>query len=125
MLPIDFAAVPVLATVLGPILAQAAPAPVGGGGMGDLMVTMVPLLAMFGIMYFLVLRPQQQKMRAHQEMVDGVKQGDTVTTNGGLIGKVVQVDTTELKVEIADNVKVRVARGMIADVKTKDAAKKA
>jgi preprotein translocase subunit YajC len=125
MLPIDFAAVPVFATVFGPILAQAAPAPAGGGGMGDLMVTMVPLLAMFGIMYFLVLRPQQQKMRAHQEMVDAVKQGDTVTTNGGLIGRVVQVDTTELKVEIADNVKVRVARGMIADVKTKDAAKKA
>jgi preprotein translocase subunit YajC len=125
MLPIDFAAVPVLATVFGPILAQAAPAPVGGGGMSDLMVTMVPLLAMFGIMYFLVLRPQQQKMRDHQAMVDAVKQGDTVTTNGGLIGKVVQVDTTELKLEIADNVKVRVARGMIADVKTKDAGKKA
>jgi preprotein translocase subunit YajC len=106
-----------------PILAQAAPA---GGGMNDIMVTMVPLIAMFGIMYFLVLRPQQQKLRAHQEMIAAVKAGDTVVTTGGIIGKVVQVvDDSELKIEIADNVRVRLARGMISDVRNKDAAKKA
>ncbi len=110
---------------LFPLLAQTAPAPSGGGGMNDIMVTMVPLLAMFAIMYFLVLRPQQQKMRAHQALVNGVKAGDTVVTTGGLIGKVVQVvDDRELKLEIADNVRVRVARGMISDVRNKDAEKK-
>jgi preprotein translocase subunit YajC len=107
---------------LSPILAQAAPA----GGMNDIMVTMVPLVAMFGIMYFLVLRPQQQKLRTHQEMIAAVKAGDTIVTTGGIIGKVVQVvDDSELKIEIADNVRVRLARGMISDVRGKDSGKKA
>ncbi len=70
-------------------------------------------------MYFLILRPQRQKARAHQEMVANLRRGDTIVTSGGLIGKVAKVDEGELQVEIAENVRVRVMRGMVAEVRAK------
>ena len=71
-------------------------------------------------MYFLILRPQQRRQKSHQDMVANVRRGDTVVTAGGLIGKVSKVnDETEVEVEIAQNVKVRVLRGMISDVRSK------
>ena len=82
--------------------------------------SLVPLVLLFGIFYFLIIRPQQQRMKAHQAMVAAVKRGDTVVTAGGLIGKVAKVkDDGELMVEIADNVQVRVLKSTLTEVRTK------
>jgi preprotein translocase subunit YajC len=83
--------------------------------------SLVPLVLLFGIFYFLIIRPQQQRMKAHQAMVAAVKRGDTVVTAGGLIGKVSKVkDDGELMVEIADNVQVRVLKSTLTEVRTKE-----
>jgi preprotein translocase subunit YajC len=74
----------------------------------------------FGIFYLLVFRPQQKKAKEHQAVIDAVKRGDTVVTSGGLIGKVIRVGADgELRVEIADNVQVRIIKGGITDVRSK------
>jgi preprotein translocase subunit YajC len=86
--------------------------------------TLVPLLMLFGIFYFLLIRPQQQRVKAHQKMVEGVRRGDTVVTSGGMIGRVAKVkDDGEIMVEIADNVQVRVLRSTLTEVRTKGDAK--
>ena len=73
-----------------------------------------------GVFYFLLIRPQQRKAKDHQAMLAKVSKGDTVVTQGGLIGKVVRVvDDSELLVEVGENVKVRVLKGGLADVRTK------
>ncbi len=90
-----------------------------GGGM-DVIMQMAPFGAILVIMYFLLLRPQQRKAKLHQEMIANVRRGDTVVTTGGLIGKVSKaIDAAELELEIAPNVKVRVARPMISEVRAK------
>ncbi|MBV0893171.1 preprotein translocase subunit YajC [Paracoccus sp. Z118] len=97
-----------------PAYAQAA-APAGGGAA---FAQFIPLLLVFAIMYFLILRPQQKKMRTHRDMVAALKKGDQVVTQGGLIGKVTSVRDEDVEVEIASGVKVRVVRGMISQVLT-------
>ncbi|KIC37287.1 preprotein translocase subunit YajC [Leisingera sp. ANG-M7] len=85
----------------------------------------LPLILIFAIMYFLLIRPQQKKMKQHQAMVDGLRRGDQVVTQGGVIGKVAKVkEDGEIEVEIADGVKVRVVKATIAQVlnKTEPAA---
>jgi preprotein translocase subunit YajC len=78
---------------------------------------MVPIFAIF---YFLIIRPQQKRVKEHQAMLDAVKRGDTVVTSGGIIGKVVRVSPEgELRVEIADGVQVRVQKGAISEVRGK------
>ena len=80
----------------------------------------VPLILIFAIMYFLLIRPQQKKMKEHQAMVAALRRGDMVVTQGGLVGKVHKVkDDNEVEPEIAENVKVRVVRGSIAQVLSK------
>ena len=80
----------------------------------------VPLILIFAIMYFLLIRPQQKKVKEHQAMVAGLRRGDQVVPQGGLIGKVVKVkDDGELEVELAENVKVRVVQSTIATVVSK------
>ncbi|GAB5436784.1 MULTISPECIES: preprotein translocase subunit YajC [Roseobacteraceae] len=80
----------------------------------------LPLILIFAIMYFLLIRPQQKKVKEHQAMVDAVRRGDQVITQGGLIGKVVKVkDDGEIEVELAENVKVRVVKATIAQVLNK------
>jgi len=87
------------------------------------LLSMVPLLLIFGIMfYFMIFRPQQQRMKLHREMIAKVRRGDTVVTTGGLIGKVARVvgdEDQELQLEIAEGTKVRVARQMISEVRSK------
>jgi preprotein translocase subunit YajC len=93
----------------------------GGGAIGSFL----PLILIFAIMYFLLIRPQQKKVKEHQAMIEAVRRGDQVVTQGGLIGKVSKVkDDGEVEVEIADGVKVRVVKATIAQVlnKTEPAA---
>jgi preprotein translocase subunit YajC len=86
--------------------------------------TLVPLVLLFGIFYFLLIRPQQQRLKAHQQLVNSVKRGDTVVTAGGLIGKVAKVkDDSEVMVEIADNVQVRVLKSTLTEVRSKGGEK--
>lgn len=102
---------------ISPAFAQSA-APAGGAG--DFFIQLVPLFLIIAIMYFLVLRPQQQRVKAHQQMVSAVKRGDIVVTGGGIIGKVVKVlENDEVMVEIADEVRIRVVKTTIADVRSK------
>jgi preprotein translocase subunit YajC len=99
-----------------PAYAQATSGPAAG----DFIGMILPLVLIMGVFYFLLIRPQQRKLKEHQEMLKKVMRGDTVITSGGLIGKVIKVvDDNELQVEIGENVKVRVLRSGIADVRAK------
>jgi preprotein translocase subunit YajC len=91
-----------------------------GGDSGSMITSLLPFVLIFVIMYFLILRPQQKRVKQHQEMVKNVRRGDTVITNGGLVGKVVKViDDEQIEVEIADDVRVRQMRQMVTEVRTK------
>ena len=97
--------------------AQGTASPFGDGG---LVTSLLPFVLIFVIMYFLILRPQQKRVKAHQELVKNVRRGDTVVTNGGLVGRVTKViDDNEIEIELSDDVRVRQMRGMIADVRSK------
>jgi preprotein translocase subunit YajC len=86
----------------------------------------LPLILIFAIMYFLLIRPQQKKVKEHQAMVAAVRRGDQVVTQGGLIGKVSKVkDDNEVEVELAEGVKVRVVKSTIAQVTSKTEPAKA
>ncbi|MEM9198903.1 MAG: preprotein translocase subunit YajC [Pseudomonadota bacterium] len=77
----------------------------------------IPFILIFVIMYFLLIRPQQKKVKEHKAMVEALRRGDQVVTQGGLIGKVSKVkDEGELEIEISDGVRVRVVRQTIAQV---------
>ena len=94
-------------------------APFGLGG-DNMLVSLLPFILIFVIMYFLILRPQQKRVKAHQEMVKNVRRGDTVITQGGLVGKVTKVvDDDQIEVEIAEDVRVRQMRSMVAEVRAK------
>lgn len=98
-----------------PAYAQAAPA-----GGSDMLVSLLPFIAIFVIMYFLILRPQQKRVKTHTEMVKNLRRGDTVITNGGVIGKISKViDDHEVEIEIADGVKIRQVRQMVTEVRAK------
>jgi len=91
-----------------------------GGDNASMITSLMPLILIIVIMYFLVLRPQQQRVKRHQEMVKALRRGDTVITNGGLIGKVTKVvDDDQIEVEVADGVKVRQMRSMVSEVRAK------
>jgi preprotein translocase subunit YajC len=97
-----------------PAYAQAA------GGAGGAFASFVPLILIFGIMYFLLIRPQQKKVKEHKAMVEALRRGDQIVTQGGVIGKVTKVvDDNEVKVEIASGTEVRVVRATIQQVLTK------
>ncbi len=82
---------------------------------------LIPMLAMVVIFYFLVIRPQQQRAKQHRELVNQVRRGDTVVTSGGFVGKVVKASDTsdEVEVELSDNLRVRVVKSTLADVRGK------
>lgn len=92
----------------------------GAGGGADLLVTILPFVAIFAIMWFLIIRPQRQQAAKRAEMLSNIRRNDGVVTGGGVVGKVTKVvDDTEVEVQIAPNVKVRVLRSMIAEVRVK------
>jgi preprotein translocase subunit YajC len=99
-----------------PAFAQAAGTP----GQTDMLMQLAPFGIILVIMYFLILRPQQKRAKAHAEMIKAVRRGDTVVTSGGFIGRVTKViDDHEIEVELAPETRVRLLRAMIAEVRTK------
>ncbi len=99
-----------------PAFAQAVDAAPGGSAL----VQFLPFVIIIAIMYFLIIRPQQNRLKEHRAMIAAVRRGDTVVTAGGVIGKVVKVlSDTEMQVEVAEGVRVRLVKGTITDVRSK------
>lgn len=99
-----------------PAFAQAA----GASDTNSMLMSLLPFALIFVIMYFLILKPQQKKLKDHQELVKNIRRGDTVVTNGGLVGKVTKVvDDDQVEIEISDGVRIRQMRQMISGVRTK------
>ena len=81
--------------------------------------TFLPLILIFAVFYFLLIRPQQRKVKQHKEMLSNLKRGDKIITSGGIICTINKVaDNRELTVEISDNVEIKIAPGMVADLYT-------
>ena len=97
------------------------PAYAQAGGATDIISSFFPIILLIIIFWFFIFRPQQKRAKEHQAMLAAVRRGDTIVTTGGLVGKVARVkdDSADLDLEIADGVKVKVVRSMIADVRTK------
>jgi preprotein translocase subunit YajC len=92
----------------------------GGAPSSDMLVSLLPFVLIFVIMYFLILRPQQKRVKQHQDLVKGVRRGDTVVTSGGLVAKVTKViDDDKIEIEIADGVRAVQMRSMVSDVRAK------
>jgi preprotein translocase subunit YajC len=89
-------------------------------GGSDMLISLLPFVLIFVIMYFLILRPQQQRVKQHREMVSALRRGDTVVTSGGLVGKITKVvDDAEVELQLADGVRVRQMRAMVSEVRAK------
>jgi preprotein translocase subunit YajC len=98
---------------ISPAFAQGAGGLGGFGGLGGIL----PLILIFVVFYFLLIRPQQKKVKEHRAMLDALRRGDKVVTNGGIVGQITKiVNETEMDLEIADGVRVRVMRGMVSSV---------
>src|ERR1700709_1369429 len=103
--------------LITPAFAQAAGA---AGDTNSMLMSLLPFALIFVIMYFLILRPQQKKVKDHAELVKNIRRGDTVVTSGGLVGKVTKVvDDDKIELEISDVAGVRQMRQMIAGVRAK------
>ncbi|MGB0314009.1 MAG: preprotein translocase subunit YajC [Parvibaculales bacterium] len=100
--------------LITPAYAQAAS---GGNALFELLF---PLIMVFAIIYFMILRPQQKRQREHEAMVNAVSRGDTVITQGGLVGKVAKVGDDELEVDFAENARIKVVKSMIISVRGKN-----
>lgn len=99
-----------------PAFAQGAAA----AGTQDMLISVLPFILIFVIMYFLIIRPQRQQMKKHQEMISAIRRNDTIVTAGGLVAKVTKViDDNEIQAEISEGVKVRITRKAIAEVRAK------
>lgn len=89
-----------------------------GGNEQMLFSTIIPLALLFGIFYFLIIRPQTKRASEHSKMVGGLKRNDEVVTNGGLIGRVTDLGDKIVTIEVAPNIRVRVERSQIASLST-------
>lgn len=96
------------------LIMQAAP-----GGAGGAFAQILPLLLIFVIFWFLLIRPQQQRMKKHKEMLGELKRGDEIVTNGGLLGKITKVSDDVLTIDLGEGNKVKAMRSMIADVRNR------
>ena len=95
--------------------------PAADGGVMAVIVQFLPILAIFILFYFLLIRPQQKRAKEHANTIGAIKRGDTVVLSSGMIGKVTRVEDAEVNVEIAPSVNVRVVKGMIAEVRNRTA----
>jgi preprotein translocase subunit YajC len=90
------------------------------GGDNSMLMSLLPFVLIFVIMYFLILRPQQKRVKEHADLVKNLRRGDTVVTSGGLLGKVTKVvDDEQVEIEVADGVRVRQMRQMVSGVRAK------
>ena len=97
----------------------------GEGGSGGMLATFVPLILIFVVFWFLLIRPQQKKAKDHRAMVGAISKGDEVVTNGGLLGRVTEVKDTFITVEVAEGMEVRVQRSAVANLMPKGTIKSA
>jgi preprotein translocase subunit YajC len=98
---------------ISPAFAQSA------AGGGSILEFLFPLVMVFAIMYFMILRPQQKRQREHKAMLESVRRGDTVVTSGGLIGKVAKVSEDELEIDLTKDTRVSLVKSMIISVRSK------
>lgn len=97
--------------------AHASTGAAASGGFASIVVQFAPLLLIFVIFYFLLIRPQSKRMKEHRDMIAAVKRNDVAVTTGGLIGKVTKVEEAEIELEIASGTRVRVVKSMLSDVR--------
>ena len=103
-----------------PMFFQTAAAPAAGAAPGgDLLMSLMLPIGMIVIFYFLLIRPQNQRMKKHRAMIQAMKKGDTVVTQGGIIGRVFKLSDDEVTIDTGEGGKLRIVRGMIVDVKNK------
>ena len=105
--------------LIPPAYAQAA----SSGGTGDLLATMLPMVAIFAIFYFLMIRPQQRKQKEHRAMIDALEKGNEVVTAGGIAGRVSKIDDQYVTVEIAQGVEIHVQRHAVSQLLPKGTLK--
>ncbi|WP_066707207.1 preprotein translocase subunit YajC [Curvibacter delicatus] len=103
--------------------AQTAPAAAAGGSMQDSLMSMLPLVLMFVVLYFVMIRPQMKKQKEHRAMVDALAKGDEVVTAGGLLGRVSKMGDNYIGVEIANGVEIQVQRSAVVQVLPKGTIK--
>jgi preprotein translocase subunit YajC len=104
-----------------PAYAQALGGAVGGGGPMDMLIQFLPLVGLVILFYFLMIRPQQRRMKSHQTMLAALKRGDNVVLSSGVQGKIVRVEDADVGVEIATGVTVKVRKAMISEVQSRSA----
>lgn len=90
-----------------------------GSGMDSIFGMILPLVLIMGVFWFLLIRPQQKRVREHQELIKNVRRGDQIVTSGGIVGKIAKVDDNEVQVEVAENIRMRIIKSAIAEVRTK------
>ncbi|OOG54977.1 preprotein translocase subunit YajC [Rhodanobacter sp. B05] len=105
---------------ISPVLAQAAPT---AGAQGGGMSMIIMMVVLFGLMYFMMIRPQMKRQKEHRALISALAKGDEVVTNGGLAGRVEEVGETFITVEIAANVKVKLQKGAVQQVLPKGSLK--
>ena len=103
--------------------AQTAPAAASGGGAESQLLSILPLVLMFVVLYFIMIRPQMKRQKEHKAMIEAVAKGDEVVTAGGMLGKVSKLGETYVSVEVANNVEVQVQRTAITQVLPKGTLK--
>ena len=106
--------------LIAPAYAQTAAAPQGSG-----LMTFLPMIGLIAIMYFLMIRPQMKRQKEHRAMLDKLSKGDEVLTNGGIAGVVTDIGENFVTIEVADNVRIRIQKGAVANVLPKGTLKSA
>ena len=103
--------------------AQTAPAAAGGGDMSSSLMSMLPLVLMFVVLYFVMIRPQMKRQKEHRTMIDALAKGDEVATAGGVLGKVTRLGDTYIGVEVANGIEIQVQRSAVVQVLPKGTIK--
>lgn len=103
--------------------AQTAPAAAAGGDMSSSLMSMLPLVLMFVVLYFVMIRPQMKKQKEHKAMIDALSKGDEVVTGGGILGKVTKLGDNQVSLEVATGVEIQVQRHAVVQVLPKGSIK--
>jgi preprotein translocase subunit YajC len=103
--------------------AQTAPAAAAGGDMQSSLMSMLPLVLMFVVLYFVMIRPQMKKQKEHRAMIDALAKGDEVVTGGGLLGKVTKLSESTVSLEVANGVEIQIQRSAVVQILPKGSVK--